>query len=49
MEWITVVGYIYRYMTEKVDYAAAGSVTLLLIILLITLVQMAVSKKRVHY
>lgn len=49
MEWITVVGYIYRFMTEKVDYAAAGSVTLLLIILLITLVQMAVSKKRVHY
>lgn len=48
-EWITIVGYIYFYMSDKVDYAAAGSVTLLFIILLITLVQMLVSKKRVHY
>jgi len=51
-EWITVVGYIYREMgrgAELPSVASAGSVILLVLILLITLVQMQVSKKRVHY
>lgn len=50
-EWETVVGYIYVTMqdTTKVGRAAAGSFVLLGIILLITLVQMVVSKRRVHY
>ncbi len=48
-EWITVVGYIYTYIDSAPDRAAAGSMVLLVIILLITLVQMVVSKKRVHY
>ncbi len=47
--WLTVVGYIYRFRETKLPVAAAGSVILLIIILLITLVQMQVSKKRVHY
>lgn len=53
VEWITVVGYLYRDMKEvnplNPGYAAAGSIVLLIIILLITLAQFAVSKKRVHY
>lgn len=51
-EWITVVGYIYREMgrgAKLPSVASAGSVVLLIVILLITLVQMQVSKKRVHY
>ncbi len=50
-EWLTVVGYIYRNRNNIINLpnAAAGSVILLIIILLITLVQMQVSKKRVHY
>lgn len=47
--WITVVGYVYRFRDSKLPVAAAGSIVLLIIILLITLVQMQVSKKRVHY
>ncbi|HBS10762.1 MAG TPA: ABC transporter permease, partial [Firmicutes bacterium] len=47
--WITVVGYIYYYQTDKIGQASAAAVILLLIILLITGVQMLVSKKRVHY
>lgn len=47
--WLTVVGYIYKFRNDKLPVAAAGSVVLLIIILLITLVQMQVSKKRVHY
>ncbi len=47
--WITIVGYIYRFRDDKLPVAAAGSIVLLIIILLITLVQMQVSKKRVHY
>ena len=53
VEWITVVGYLYKDM--KVDnplnpgFAAAGSIILLIIIMLITAAQFAVSKKRVHY
>ncbi|MDY0214509.1 MAG: sugar ABC transporter permease [Bacilli bacterium] len=47
--WLTVVGYVYRFRNDKLPVAAAGSVVLLIIILLITLVQMQVSKKRVHY
>ena len=53
VEWITVVGYLYRDMKEvnplNPGYAAAGSIVLLIIILLITIAQFAVSKKRVHY
>ncbi len=50
-EWETVVGYIYSVMQDpsKVGRAAAGSFVLLAIILLITLVQMVVSKRRVHF
>lgn len=47
--WLTVVGYVYKFRDSKLPVAAAGSVTLLIIILLITLVQMQVSKKRVYY
>ena len=47
--WITVVGYIYLFRDRKLPVAAAGSIVLLVVILLITLVQMQVSKKRVHY
>ncbi len=53
VEWITVVGYLYRDMKQinplNPGYAAAGSIVLLCVILLITAVQFAVSKKRVHY
>lgn len=50
-EWITIVGYIYSQMNNQrfAGRAAAGSMILLVIILVITLLQMAVSKKRVHY
>lgn len=49
--WITVVGYIYmnRNVEKNIPLAAAGSVVLLIVILFITLIQMQVSKKRVHY
>ena len=51
--WITIVGFIYKYMQSTnesaLGRAAAGSVILLIIILLLTLVQFAVSKNRVHY
>ena len=47
--WITVVGYIYKNRQTDLPRAAAGAVILLIIVLLITLVQMQVSKKRVHY
>ena len=49
---ITVVGYIYDKMWSSgvpLGEAAAGSIILFVIIMLITLVQMQVSKKRVHY
>lgn len=49
--WITVVGYVYRYRVHSntLPLATAGAIVLLVIILLITLVQMQVSKRRVHY
>ena len=51
--WITIVGFIYKYMQSTQESAlgraAAGSVILLLVILLLTLIQFAVSKNRVHY
>ena len=47
--WITVVGYIYKYRSDDLPRAAAGALVLLILVLLITLVQMQVSKKRVHY
>lgn len=49
---ITVVGYIYQKMYASnmpLGEAAAASIVLFAIIMLITLVQMQVSKKRVHY
>lgn len=51
-EWMPVVGWIYKQLELKYDQpgiAAAGSLVLLVIILFITLIQFAVSKKRVHY
>ena len=51
--WITVVGYVVKLIDSTNDSAqgrgAAGCVILLIIVLLITLVQTAVSKNRVHY
>lgn len=51
--WVTIVGYIYRNRASAVpgalSKAAAGAIVLLVIILFITIIQMAVSKKRVHY
>jgi multiple sugar transport system permease protein len=49
LTWVTVVGYVYRDMRTDTGRAAAGSIILLLIILLITGIQFAVSKKRIHY
>lgn len=49
---ITAVGYIYEKLYASgmpLGEAAAGSIVLFTIIMLITLVQMYVSKKRVHY
>lgn len=51
-EWIPVVGWIYRELSEhptQPGIASAASLILLGIILVITAVQFAVSKKRVHY
>ena len=51
-EWIPVVGWIYRELDNqpnKTGIAAAASLILLAIIMVITAVQFAVSKKRVHY
>ncbi|MCH4201802.1 MAG: sugar ABC transporter permease [Bacilli bacterium] len=48
-EWLTVVGYIYANRQLRLPVAAAGSVVLLIIILFITVIQMQVSKTRVHY
>lgn len=47
--WITVVGFIYKFRNDNLPLTSAGSVVLLFIILFITLIQMQVSKKRVHY
>lgn len=52
-KWITVVGYIVRLIDSTNDAAAgkgaAGCVILLIIVMIITAVQFAVSKTRVHY
>lgn len=51
-DWIPVVGWIYREMknnTNRPGVASAASLILLAIIMVITAVQFAVSKKRVHY
>lgn len=51
-EWMPIVGWIYKQLDENYLYpgiAAAGSLVLLSIILIITGLQFAVSKKRVHY
>jgi multiple sugar transport system permease protein len=51
--WITIVGYIYKYMNSTnesaLGRASAGSVILLVIVLIITGIQFLVSSKRVHY
>ncbi len=47
--WITIVGYVYKVMRTDTGKAAAGSILLLAIILLITGVQFLVGKKRIHY
>ena len=51
-DWIPVVGWIYRELDDSADktgVASAASLILLAIIMVITAVQFAVSKKRVHY
>lgn len=51
-EWMPVVGWIYRELTQhytKPGISSAASLVLLAIIMVITAVQFAVSKKRVHY
>ena len=51
-EWMPIVGWIYNQLENHQStpgIAAAGSIILLCIILLITAVQFAVSKKKVHY
>lgn len=49
--WMTLVGYVYSVMRTPSDVglAAAGSMLLLILILIITGIQFYVSKKRVHY
>lgn len=51
--WITIVGYIYKYMLSTnesaLGRAAAGSIILLVIVLIITGLQFLVSNKRVYY
>ena len=53
IEWITVVGYLYKDMKvvnpSHPGFAAAGSIVLLAVIMIITAAQFAVSKRRVHY
>ena len=55
-EWMPVVGWIYQQLDKSEGYyfdrpgvAAAGSLVLLGIIMIITVIQFSVSKKRVHY
>lgn len=51
-QWMPVVGWIYKdmyYHITEPGNASAGSLVLLAIIMVITAVQFAVSKKRVHY
>ena len=50
--WIPIVGWIYKYMHDRpgeLGVPSAASLILLAIIMVITAVQFAVSKKRVHY
>ena len=52
LDWIPVVGWIYRELDGNPDQtgvASAASLILLAIIMVITVVQFGVSKKRVHY
>lgn len=49
-QWIPVVGWIYKYMdATQPGISSAASLILLGIILVITVLQFAASKKRVHY
>ncbi len=45
----TIVYYIYNNIGDHVTYAAAAAVFLFVIILIFTVLQLAVSKKKVHY
>jgi len=45
----TIVGFVYEFMIERPDYAAAAAVILFMIILFFTAINFWVSKKRVHY
>lgn len=46
----TMVGYIYQYLDKGfMGYAFAGSLLLFVIIMIITVINLQVSKKRVHY
>jgi multiple sugar transport system permease protein len=45
----TIVFYIYEYLNTQTAWAAAAAVFLFVVILLFTLLQFGVSKKRVHY
>jgi multiple sugar transport system permease protein len=47
--WITIVGYVYKVMRTDTGKAAAGSIILLGIILIITAAQFMASKRRIHY
>ena len=47
--WITIVGYVYKVMRTDTGKAAAGSITLLVLILIITGFQFLIGKKRIHY
>ena len=46
----TMVGYMYNYIENgEIGYAAAGSLMLFAIIMVITVINLQISKKRVHY
>jgi multiple sugar transport system permease protein len=45
----TIVYYVYENISSHTAWAAAGAVFLFVIILIFTMIQMKVSKKRVHY
>ena len=46
----TMVGYMYNYIEKgETGYASAGSLILFGIIMIITVINLRISKKRVHY
>ena len=48
-QMVTMVGIVQRFLKDYQGYASAAAICLFVIILLITLVQLQVQKKRVHY